>query len=449
MSETAAGSGLRLGVAGAGPVGLSLALLAAQRWARARITLLDARPAGVAPAADGRALALSWGSAQTLVSLGLTPSVLEAIGAPIAHVHVSQAPSNRLSDWASTQIHADRVGLPRLGSVVRYGDLVGQLEALWAQRVAAEPQRLQHRQGVKVQPGSALPLRHGSRTLGCRVADDEFDLLIHAEGQPQADALRPESPGQRLGWAYGQSAWVGEAVLQAPDAGHAIGPLAQPDAAFERFTPNGPLALLPLRPAPGLKLAAGQHAVSLVWCQRGLTGTGSGASAIDAMDEAARCAAVQALLPQDAPQVVAIGPLRRFDLALHLQAHLLAPRQLVAGNAAQTLHPVAGQGLNLGLRDAAALVTLLDEAQRQWPGPDSPQATGGHQAGLDHAIRAWVQQRRRDRALTVGLTHTLATGFLPGGTLLPAVRDGLLGLTQAFAPLKKALGQQLIWGLRA
>ena len=139
------------------------------------------------------------------------------------------------------------------------------------------------------------------------------------------------------------NAWVGTVRLAAPGL---------QGLAVERFTRNGPLALLPLPDdAQGARAA-------LVWCLP------QPEDDIAALDDAQRLVVIQQQLPAVAGRLAGISALKCFPLGLNAETRLLQGRALRIGNAAQTLHPVAGQGLNLGLRDAQALVDALREAAR-------------------------------------------------------------------------------------
>jgi 2-octaprenyl-6-methoxyphenol hydroxylase len=209
---------------------------------------------------------------------------------------------------------------------------------------------------------------------------------------------------------YQQNAWVGTLTL-ADDS-----PLG---VAYERFTRNGPLALLPLPPLNGQRRAA------LVWCMP------QAEDEIAGLTDAQRLTVIQSLLPAGVGKLQAISPLKCFPLGLNAERSLVDGRIVRIGNAAQTLHPVAGQGLNLGLRDAYALV----EALRR----------GGD---LEAALRKVEWQRGPDRWSTIITTDFLARSFAWRWPGLPGARGlGLVAL-QALPPLKRALARQMMFGRR-
>jgi 2-octaprenyl-6-methoxyphenol hydroxylase len=213
---------------------------------------------------------------------------------------------------------------------------------------------------------------------------------------------------------YGQTAWVGTALLSRPAQGQA----------FERFTPDGPLALLPLPAA-----ADGVPRAALVWCVPTAT------DPVAPLAEAQRLALLNSRLPAEAGAVVALSPLKRFALGLNAEHSLVQARTVRIGNAAQTLHPVAGQGLNLGLRDAYALVdALADAAQRG--------------RALDAALARVAFARAPDRWSLIAATDFLARSFtwqVPGAAALRGL--GLAAL-QALPPAKAALARQMMFGWR-
>jgi 2-octaprenyl-6-methoxyphenol hydroxylase len=388
-----------MAVVGAGPAGLTLALLAAQRLPRAQVSVFDARPADKDVALDPRAIALSLGSVQLLERIHAWP---REAAQPILQVHVSQAPPSGLD--AALTIRAVDEAVPMLGAVLGYGALVMPLQRTYLERCAAEPARLSLRLGAPVTGLKELP---NEIEVDAGIAE-RFDLAVVAEGGMLADASR-----KAVSHDYRQAAWVGEAWL---DGG-------SPDTAIERFTAGGPLALLPL-PAnadapPGTRRAA------LVWC------VDASDDPVAPLDDSQRIALLNARLPAIAGRVVQLTPLQRFALSLHAQATLVQGRTVRIGNAAQTLHPVAGQGLNLGLRDAFTLVNALRDA-----------------GTVDGALRRIDWARWPDRWGMVATTDFLARSFtwrLPGIAL---ARAGALALLGAAAPVKSLLARQMMFGRR-
>ncbi|MDE2080469.1 MAG: FAD-dependent monooxygenase [Burkholderiales bacterium] len=394
MSRTA----WRIAVVGAGPVGLALALHAARLLPHAQITLFDARPAERDVADDPRTLALALGSVQLLQRLGVWPAVAAA-AEPITEVHVSQQPPGLAG--AELLLRAADLGVAQLGAVLAYGALVAPLQRAWQAEAALQPQRLHSRFGLPVQ---ALKPGVGSVELDAGIAET-FDLAVVAEGGVYAEQAR-----KALARDYGQTAWVGTVTLQGATRGRA----------FERFTANGPAALLPLPPA-----ADGCARAALVWC------VPSADDPVRGLDDAQRLAWLNTVFPAAAGRLAAISPLKAFALGLNAERTLVEGRIVRIGNAAQTLHPVAGQGLNLGLRDAHALVSVLRWAD-----------------DLDAALKRAEWARAPDRWAMIAATDFLARSFtwrVPGAA---AARGLGLAALQALPPLRNALARHMMFGQR-
>ncbi|MBY4800973.1 UbiH/UbiF/VisC/COQ6 family ubiquinone biosynthesis hydroxylase [Burkholderia cepacia] len=381
-----------LAIVGAGPVGRALAGWLARRSAtqHASIALIDAREPA-ASANDPRAIAVSHGSRVLLDTLAWP-----ADATPIEHIHVSQR-----GHFGRTLIDRDEHDLAALGYVVRFGSLVQALAgAVRGTRVdwltsttAREPQ--QDADGVTL----TLDGPQGERTLRARIVINAEGGLFHEQRADTGKRRRD----------YGQTAIVGTVTVSAP----------RPNVAWERFTHEGPLALLPLG-------GPRQAEYSLVWCCT--------------PDEAARRAA----LPDDAflrelgsafgermGDFVAIAGRASFPLGLNAAQTLVNGRVAIVGNAAQTLHPVAGQGLNLGLRDAHTLVDTL--------------STQGFEAT---ALATFNARRALDRRFTIGATDTLARLFTIDSGPLPLLRGAALTALEFVPPLKKVIARQMMFGQR-
>lgn len=389
---------LRVAVVGAGPVGLALALHAARSLPGVQITLFDARAAEQDVSGDPRTLALSLGSVQLLKRLRAWPA---QHAQPITEVHVSQQPPTLPWGTPEVRIRALDEGVPLLGAVLSYGALVAPLQQAWLDAAAADPLRLRTRFGL---PVGAIKAVDGAVEVDAGIAE-LFDLAVIAEGGVFADQAR-----KGVTHDYQQTAWIGQVTL---DGG-------APGTAFERFTSHGPAALLPLSPADGAQRAA------LVWC------VDTRDDPVRRLDDAQRLAVLNHLFPPEAGRIVAVTPLKDFALGLNAERTLVHGRTVRIGNAAQTLHPVAGQGLNLGLRDAEALVRAL--------------RGGTHD--IDAALRRVEWQRAPDRWSMIAATDFLARSFTWRAPGLGAARGLALMLLQNASPLKSALARQMMFGRR-
>ena len=402
---------LDIAVIGAGPAGLALALHAARVLPQARISLFDRRDVTQDVSGDPRTLALSLGSVQLLQRLQAWP---QDAAQPILEVHVSQAPPTLTTAGPLAALAAPEVrilardeGVPMLGAVLRYGQLVAPLQQAWLQAAARAPQRLTTRFGSTVAALKPLQDGTGGVELDAGIAE-RFDLAVIAEGGVFAQQAR-----KALASDYGQTAWVGTATLQG----------GAPGLAVERFTRHGPLALLPLPPLP--EAAPGTRQAALVWCVR------SDDDPVRSLDTAQRQAVLTTLLPEPAGRIRGLSPLKDFALGLNAERTLVQGRSVRIGNAAQTLHPVAGQGLNLGLRDAFELVQVLR-----------------HAVDIDAALQRVEWARAADRWSMIAATDFLARSFtwqLPG---LAAARGLGLAALQAAGPLKSRLARQMMFGSR-
>jgi 2-octaprenyl-6-methoxyphenol hydroxylase len=405
---------LKLAVVGAGPVGLALALHAATALPNAEITLFDARPLDKDVSGDPRTLALSLGSVQLLERLG---AWRDANAQPITEVHVSQQAPSLVAAFSARfgepelTIRAIDEAVPLLGAVLSYGGIVAPLQEVWLAAAQREPKRLVSRFGASV---AALKNVAGGVEVDAGIAE-RFDLAVVAEGGVFANAEKKAivAGEHRPAWRhdYRQTAWVGTAsfVPSAPDARRDDG------VAYERFTRHGPAALLPLR----------DGRAGLVWC------VASDDDPVRELDAAQRVTVLNTIFHPKTPRIAEISALKSFALGLIAERTLTDGRTVRIGNAAQTLHPVAGQGLNLGMRDAFELVRSLARTR-----------------DVDAVLRKLEWQRAPDRWAMIAATDFLARSFtwtLPGAG---AARGLGIAALQALAPVKSAIARQMMFGSR-
>jgi len=406
---------LSIAVIGAGPVGLALALLAARMLPHAQVSLFDARDADRDVAADPRTLALSLGSIQLLERLGAWDA---ARAEAIREVSVSQqAPALAVPGWLGApevRISASELSVPMLGAVLTYGALVAPMQHTWETVAAADPARLHSRFGA---PVTALKELADGVEVDAGVAE-RFDLAVVAEGGVfSADRVAD------LKHDYAQDAWVGVVTLAGGTPGMAV----------ERFTRHGPAALLPLPPAPG---AADAQRASLVWCVPRID------DPVRELDDSQRLAVLNTVFAAGVGRITAVTPLKSFQLGLAAQRTLVRGRQVRIGNAAQTLHPVAGQGLNLGLRDAFALASALRDAQ------DSDRAATERGRAIDAALSRVAWQRAPDRWAMIATTDFLARSFTWQTPGIATLRGAGMVVLDRLPILKRALARQMMFGSR-
>ncbi len=373
-----------IAIVGAGPVGMATAaMLVARGMPGERIAVIDAKSAQAAQQ-DPRSLALSFGSRQLLEPLRAWP----ADGTAITEIHVS-----RRGSFGRTLIAAAEYELPALGHVCRYGSVVRALDQA-LQNSGVHLLRPARVEGISEFPDGVQLALDGERML-------QAGLLVQAEGGVYGE----QSVRNARQRDYRQTAVIATVHSTA----------APPGRAFERFTGEGPLALLPQ-----------QGSYSLVWCMRPQT-----AEPLMALDDATFLSALQQAFGQRAGRFTQVSPRHAYPLGLNAEA-LVTARTVAIGNAAQTLHPVAGQGLNLGLRDASVLAALLARD----PSPQS--------------LAQFTRERRRDRSATIGLTDLMARVFAGSADRSPM--QGLLGLSLGVIDMlpfaKRMLAEQMMFGSR-
>lgn len=368
-------------IAGGGPVGAALAL--ALRGSGLDVALIDSPPK---PDEALRPVALSHASRLILERLDAFD---ETQTAAIHSVHVSQA-----GGFGRTLIRREELDVPALGYVVNLQDLQRDLSA----RLGDEAHRGRVNQWQT--EGDALTVQwQDEQTQSTRTR-----LLVIADGGGQAagDDLALRNYNQNAIVATVRSA-------QAPEG-----------RAWERFCSTGPLALLPFR-----------DRYALVW-----TVTSAQARGLCALGENDFLRALQQAFGQRLGAFVEAGPRLSFPLQLRFRSDPVAgERTLIVGNAAQTLHPVAGQGLNLGLRDAFELAQLLRTTTREEIG-------GG--AFLD----AYRRARVKDRRATIGATDGLIHLFGLEESALSHLRGPALTALDLLPPLRRVFARRMVYGLR-
>ena len=392
-----------IAIAGAGPVGAACALFLLEAgFAARRIRLVDARPREAA-AEDTRMIALAHGSAALLARLGVWRDRAEVHATAIEAIHVSQR-----GRFGRTLIAREEHGVPALGYVIRYGDLVKAFDAALAERGLAVMRPFKTERIVPDDGALVLELTGGEqKAMRAR-------HVVHAEG-----GLFDMQRARALHRDYAQSAltaFVMPALSLNARLAH---------TAFERFTETGPIALLPARIATG-------SGYSLVWC-----GRPDETEARIALCDADFLEALHASFGDRLGPFKAVGARRVFPLGLNAVATTAravseTSAEIAIGNAAQTLHPVAGQGLNLGLRDAF----MLAEAMRT------------HFDDAPALAAAFIAARRFDRAATVGLTDLMPRAFASGFAPTKVARGAALFLLDLLPQARNLLVRQMMNGQR-
>ena len=381
-----------LAIVGAGPVGATLALALAD--ADLDVVVLDARAKGESLRGD-RTLALSHGARLIFERLGVWGELSAAPGAvtPITAIDISQA-----GGFGTARLTAVENDLPALGYVVSYRALQAALDAAMV------------RTGVKVRHGKEVAAVGGTPAYAAIECAGDDAPPIHARLAAVADGTGAAVAGvPRRRHDYGQVAVVAKLWRMRPHDG----------VAFERFTPDGPLALLP----------QGDH-YGLIW-----TAAPGRAEALLALDDALFLAQLERHFGPRVRGFTRVEARRAFPLALEYATATVGSRCVVLGNAAQTLHPVAGQGFNVGLRDAYELAQAIVDAPRDALG--EPRMLARHARG-----------RRTDRWAGIAFTHGLVNLFGNDLALFRWPRGLALTLLDALPPAKRAFTRAMLFGMR-
>ena len=369
-------------IAGGGPVGAALALCL--RDSGLDVTLIDAPERRDE---DLRPIALSHAS--RLIIDRLIPQYVADAATQIRSVHVSQQ-----HGFGRTLIREADLEVAALGYVFDLGEL--------SRKLRAEVSSPQMRGRVVRWEGDEDKAQ--AHILGDReTTTAEARLLVIADGGQWAGddlALRD----------YGQSAIVALVCSEEPPEG----------GAWERFCSTGPLALLPLR-----------DRYALVW-----TTTTAHARQLGALNDAHFLEALQDAFGQRLGRFTQSGPRSAFPLQLRFRASPIAgQRCLNIGNAAQTLHPVAGQGLNLGLRDAFELAQLL-------------KATAKAKIGDGNFLQIYAAARDSDRKASIVGTDSLVRLFSNNMPALRPMRGVALAALDLIPPLRRVFARRMVYGLR-
>ncbi|MDT1063126.1 UbiH/UbiF/VisC/COQ6 family ubiquinone biosynthesis hydroxylase [Paracoccus sp. CPCC 101403] len=386
-------------IAGGGLNGPTLALALAD--AGMRVAVVDDRPATAraGDSFDGRAYALALASQRLLAALGLW-SGLSGQAQPILKVEATQGDAGEGAGPFGLHFDSAEIEEGRLGFMLEDRFLYHAL-------LEAMRDRVTHLPGLSVtgqMPGPTgveVALSDG-RSLSARV-------LVGADGRRSGVAARAGI--RRIGHDYGQIALVAAVDHDLPHQG----------TAHQFFMPGGPLAILPL---PG-------NRSSIVWSE-----PRDEAQAILQLDDEAFLQVLRPRFGDFLGEIRLAGPRFSYPLNLTLAESYVAPRVALVGDAAHGVHPVAGQGLNLGLRDVAALAEVLILARRR-----------GEDIGTAPVLARYQEWRRPDATfLALGMDGVNAL-FSNGNPLLRAARELGMGLVDALPPLRRGFMRQAA-GLR-
>jgi len=374
-------------IQGGGPVALACAAWTLQKFPDAQITLLDRNPINDDELvnADSRGIALSHGSKLLLDTIHAWPKEF----AQIHRVHVSQA-----GRFGRALMTREELKQEALGHIIRYRDVhITLRQALRAIQVKSPNFIWQHLH---------KDAEENSIQAKC---------IVHAEG-----GLFKTQDWVESGRDYGQSALVGLVEVEN----------AAPHQAWERFTSEGPLAVLPSH--------YGHNILNLVWC-----GSPESSQHRLQLSDAEFLSELQKEFGSRIGHFQKIQDRRLYELGLNYRKEITNENEVWIGNAAQTLHPVAGQGLNLGLRDAFLLAEkLVGVFSGSEPSPIE----------IQNALQSYAQSRKFDRTTTIGLTDFMARVFTSNLIPIVVARGLALSALQWLPPVKTGLARQMMFGRR-
>ena len=384
-------------IAGGGLNGPALALALAQGGFR--VTVVDSRPARTRAEAwfDGRAYALAIASVRLLTAIGVWPGLADK-AQPMLEIKASDGRAGEGS--APFFLHFD-------AAEIEEGPMGHMLED--RHLYAAFLQAMQATPGITLLSGETVQAQEvGAAGVTVTLASGRVltaGLLVGCDGRGSGVATRAGI--RRIGWGYGQTALV-TAIRHERD---------HQGIAHQFFMPSGPLAILPLK---------GGHHSSIVWSETNAT-----AAAIQALPDADYLEALRPRFGDFLGEISLAGDRFTYPLSLSLAERFIAPRVALVGDAAHGVHPIAGQGLNLGLRDVAALAEVLILARRRGEEPGSP-------AALDEYQR-WRRFDSTTLALGMDSVNRL---FSSDNPLLRLGRDLGMGVVNALPTLRRGFIRQ-------
>lgn len=376
-------------IVGGGPVGCILALSLQQKGIA--FTMLEAREKG-ASHQDKRALALSYGTRLVLEKLNVWDAV-EAEATAINTIHISQR-----GGLGRTKLTASEHNLPAIGYVVSYGALSQALDAL-----LDTSNVLYVAEATDIQTSATLSTVTFKQDES--VQSLNADLLVVADGGRSLNAIEGITKETK---EYGHDALVTKVRAELPHN----------NIAYERFTPEGPMALLP----------NGERDFSLVW-----TGKKNKIDQFLTLDDATFLKQLHAAFGDRVGQFLSVEKRMSFPLKLSTLKPTTAPHLAIIGNAAQTMHPVAGQGFNVGIRDAWTLADLIIK---------TPEIN----LGSEEMLKQYSQCRKRDTRGGLLFTDLLVNVFTNDLVGVGSLRGAGLGLLDLFKPAKNLLVDRMSFG---
>lgn len=378
-------------VSGGGMVGLTLALALGQGGLK--VLVVDTMPKAeiLVPAFDGRVSALAYAAIRMMRALGVWPH-LEADAQPIREILVSDGAVGRAASPFSLHFDAQEVSADSLGHIAENRHIRGALYAAMADQ----------KNITLVAPASIASLTVEAGHVAARLSDGrEIQAALAVAADGRESRLRDQMGIGVIGWSYPQTGIVATVHHAKPHHG----------VAYEHFLPSGPFAILPM---------TGDRS-SLVW-----TEARDKTSAMLALDDDAFNAEVAARFGAHLGDTEVVGGRWSYPLKFHLARDFVRPRFALAGDCAHGVHPIAGQGLNLGLKDAAALAeTLLDAARL------------GRDIGTADVLKRYERWRRFNSFTLAASTDALNRLFSNDIAPIRQLRDLGLGIVDAIGPARR------------
>lgn len=383
-------------IVGGGMAGATLALAISHLTSgQLPVHLVEATAPGSGdhPGFDARAIALAAGTCQQLARVGIWQAIASC-ATPISTVHVSDR-----GHAGFVTLDAQAYRLDALGQVVELHDVGQRLFSL-----------LQKAPGVTVHcPASVRQFTRDARQVCVTLDNGESiigELLVAADGSRSA-------LGEQLGISQQQSPYHQVAVIA-----NVTTSVPHQGRAFERFTEHGPLAMLPMS----------QGRCSLVWCH-----PLEKQQTVAAWSDERFCNELQKAFGWRLGRITQTGKRTVYPLALSCASSTISHRAVLVGNAAQTLHPIAGQGFNLGMRDVMTLAETL------------AQAAGAQQdVGAFPVLTRYRDRRYADKQSTIGVTDGLVHLFANHWAPLVVGRNVGLMAMDLFTPARDALAQRTL-----
>ena len=382
-------------IVGGGMAGATLALaISSLSQGTLAVSLVEAAlPEGKHPGFDARAIALAHGTCQYLAKIGIWPAFADCV-TPINHVHVSDRGHAGFVNIDAADYH-----IPALGNVIELHEAGSRLFSLLRKAPGVSvycPAKVENIH--RTQKGVEVTLNNGEHLSGT--------LLIGADGSHSAI-------GKACNMEWQQDDYDQVAIIA--NVKTAIDPKGQ---AFERFTEFGPLALLPMS----------QGRSSLVWCHHQAQ-----SDTVKQWDDETFIQKLQQAFGWRLGQIQLAGKRNCYPLVLRKAINPISHRVVLVGNAAQTLHPIAGQGFNLGIRDVIQLANAVVTAHAKL-----------QDIGHYSVLSQYQQSRAIDREKTITMTDSLVRLF--ANRCLPLIVGRNLGLMamEMLPPVRDILARQTL-----